>query len=123
VEADALVALALRLSAGELAGIYKSQFSVLRRYESTTLFDSNGRQVSASHQAHGPFQVAADIGASGDDRAWHRVTAWLCGADVDVAPYAAPFEPADRVAAMTHAYWTFVERYDLTPPDIAERPS
>ena len=29
----------------------------------------------------------------------------------------------NRVAAMTHAYWTFVDRYELSPPDIAERPT
>ena len=55
---------------------------------------------------------------------WDRVQQYLAGdTDVDLGPFKPPFRPADRVAAMTHAYWTFVDRYDLTPPDIAERPS
>ena len=48
VEIDAIVAIMLGIDADELATIYRTQFPVLRRYESEALYDSNGRQLPAT---------------------------------------------------------------------------
>ncbi len=47
-------------------------------------------------------------------KVWDRVQAHLEGdQDVDLGPFVPPFQPADRVVAMTDAYEVFTERYDL----------
>ena len=45
VDIDALVAMSLGLTADELCLLYRTQFAVLRGYEKTDLYDSNGRKV------------------------------------------------------------------------------
>jgi len=102
---------------------------VLVNYEAQMMFDANGRQVCGDWHQHGFLQarLEADAKASkppGWRKVWDRVQDHLGGdTSVDLGPFVPPFRPADRVAAMTHAYWTFVDRYDLTPPDGAERPT
>lgn len=124
-EIDALAALILGIRAAGLSAIYLAQFPVLLGYEHEMLFDTNGHQVCGDHHQHGYVQAqveAAGRNTRGWVRVWDRVQSCVAGDDsVDVGPFLPPFRPADRVAAMTHAYWTFVERYDLTPPDTPER--
>jgi hypothetical protein len=126
-ELDALGALIVGVEAAGLVAAYRAQFPVLLGYEHQMLFDRDGSQLCASHQQYG-FHQAEFEKQNRDTRGWigvwDRVQRYLGGAtDTDLGPFRPPFRPADRVAAMTHAYWTFVDRYDLTPPDIAERPS
>lgn len=45
VEIDAIVALSLGVTADELCMIYRTQFSVMRRYDQEDRFDANGRKV------------------------------------------------------------------------------
>ena len=129
VELDALVALAVGWSADQLAGAYRSQFPVLRRNESRMVFDAAAQRVCGVHHSYGYLQAQLEAEAKerrtpGWVKVWDRVQQYLAGdTDVDLGPFKPPFRPADRVAAMTHAYWTFVDRYDLSPPDVTERPS
>lgn len=44
-ELDALVALSVGVTAGELCMIYRTQFPVMRKYDQEELFDANGRVV------------------------------------------------------------------------------
>jgi hypothetical protein len=128
-EIDALGALVVDVDPAGLVAVYRSQFPVLVNYEAQMMFDANGRQVCGDWHQHGFLQarLEADAKASkppGWRKVWDRVQDHLGGdTSVDLGPFVPPFRPADRVAAMTHAYWTFVDRYDLTPPDGAERPT
>ncbi len=45
VEIDAIVAIMLGITAGELLTIYRTQFPVLQKYERDALYDANGRQL------------------------------------------------------------------------------
>jgi hypothetical protein len=128
-EIDALGALIVGVDVSGLAAAYQSQFPVLVGFESSTLFDRYGRQVAAAHHNHGYLQARLEAEAKenrtpGGLKVWDRVQRFLAGdADVDLGPFKPPFRPADRVAAMTNAYWTFVDRYNLSPPDFEDRPS
>jgi hypothetical protein len=109
--------------------VYRSQFPVLLGYEHQMLFDASGRQLCGDWHQHGYLQAQLEAEAKaakkpGWRKVWDRVQDHLAGdTEVDLGPFVPPFRPADRVAAMTHAYWTFVDRYGLTPPDGAERPA
>jgi hypothetical protein len=128
-ELDALCALILGVPAIDLAAVYRAQFAVLLTYEHQMLFDGNGRQLCGDWHQHGYLQAELEAEAKANRtpgwvKIWDRVQRHVAGEeDVDLDPFQPPFRSADRVAAMTHAYWTFVDRYNLTPPDIAERPS
>lgn len=128
-ELDAIGALMVGVDAKGLDAVYRSQFAVLQAYEREMMFDSRGRQLCGDWHQHGFLQAQLEAGAKenrtpGWVKVWDRVQQYLAGDEsVDLGPFKPPFRPADRVAAMTHAYWTFVDRYDLTPPDVAERPS
>jgi hypothetical protein len=110
-----------------LEAVYRSQFPVLLGYEHQMVFDAYGRQLCRDWHQHGYLQAqleaeAKDRKIPGWQKIWDRVQAHLSGApDVDLGPFVPPFRRADRVAAMTRAYWTFVDRYNLTPPKRAER--
>lgn len=128
-ELDALGALILGVDPAGLEAVYRSQFPVLLGYEHQMVFDANGRQLCGDWHQHGYLQAQLEAEAKaakspGWKKIWDRVRAHVEGdEDVDLGPFVPPFRPADRVAAMTHAYWTFVDRFDLTPPDSAERPT
>ncbi|MBM3673032.1 MAG: hypothetical protein FJW86_12755, partial [Actinobacteria bacterium] len=118
-ELDALGALILGVEADGLAAVYNSQFPVLRAYEHQMVFDANGRQLCGDWHQHGTLQAHLEGEAKGNKargwvKIWDRVQAYLDGnTDVELGPFVPPFQPADRVAAMTRAYDVFVQRYDL----------
>ena len=128
-ELDALGALVLGVTPQGLEAVYRSQFPVLQAYEYQMLFDANGRQLCGDWHQHGFLQAQLEAEAKatklpGWRKVWDRVQDYLAGdTSVDLGPFVPPLRRADRVASMTHAYWTFVDRYDLTPPEGAERPT
>jgi hypothetical protein len=128
-ELDALGALILDVDPSGLEAVYRSQFPVLLGYEHQMLFDARGRQICAYHHQHGYLQAQLEAEAKatkrpGWTRVWDRVQRYRAGeVDVDLGSFVPPFRAADRVAVMTAAYWSFVDRYGLTPPKTAERPA
>ncbi|MBV9804741.1 MAG: hypothetical protein JO130_16180 [Solirubrobacterales bacterium] len=128
-ELDALGALILGVDPAGLEAVYRSQFPVLLTYEHQMLFDANGRQLCGDWHQHGYLQARLEAEAKeakppGYTKIWDRVQAHQQGeTNVDLGPFTPPFRPADRIAAMAHAYWTFVDRYELASPDTAERPT
>jgi hypothetical protein len=88
VEIDALAAVMLGITAEELCAIYRTQFSVLRKYERVMQFDANGRQV--------PKEVVKNV-----DR---------LGSRADLGRYELPFTGVDREAEMTMAHAEFTRR-------------
>lgn len=116
-ELDALGALILGVNAEGLAAVYNSQFPVLRAYEHQMVFDAQGRQLCGDWHQYGTLQAkleaeAKDSNVRGWVKIWDRVQSHLAGdADVDLGPFTPPFQPADRVAAMTGAYEVFRQRY------------
>lgn len=119
-ELDALCALILGVESDALAAVYNSQFPVLRIYEHQMVFDDQGRQLCGNRHQHGHLQARLEAEAKQARRRdwvkyWDRVQAHQEGdTGVDLDPFVAPFEPADRVAAMTTAYDVFCDRYGLT---------
>ncbi|MEV7989043.1 class I SAM-dependent DNA methyltransferase [Micromonospora sp. NPDC085948] len=102
VEIDALVALALGLTADELCSIYRTQFAVLRGYDRNVYFyDANGRLV--------PNSVLTVWRRKGDDRitAEERTATNQAG---NTYTYELPFVTLDREADMRQAYAVFAER-------------
>ncbi|AXO37001.1 class I SAM-dependent DNA methyltransferase [Micromonospora echinospora] len=102
VEIDALVALALGLTADELCSIYRTQFAVLRGYDRNVYFyDANGRLV--------PNSVLTVWRRKGDDRitAEERTATNQAG---NTYTYELPFVTLDREADMCQAYAVFAQR-------------
>ncbi|NIL58664.1 class I SAM-dependent DNA methyltransferase [Salinispora arenicola] len=101
VEIDALVALALGLTADELCSIYRTQFAVLRGYDRNVYFyDANGRLV--------PNSVLTVWRRKGD-----RITAEERTATNQAGntyTYELPFVTLDREADMRQAYAVFEQR-------------
>ncbi len=101
VEIDALVALALGLTADELCSIYRTQFAVLRGYDKNVYFyDANGRLVPNS-----VLTVWRKKGA--------RITAEERTATNQAGnayTYELPFVTLDREADMRAAYAVFAQR-------------
>jgi hypothetical protein len=131
-EIDALGALVLGVEAAGLVAVYRSQFPVLRAYESHMVFDGNGHQIAKDHHAHGFIQARWEAEnksrklPKGEKKRgiWERVQAYLDGdLTVNLGPFEPPFTLADRETAMTNAYWAFVGRYELTPTDLGARPA
>lgn len=119
-ELDALGALILGVGSDALVAAYNSQFPVLRVYEHQMVFDAQGRQLCGNRHQHGHLQAEREAEAKEARRRdwvkyWDRVQAHQHGdTSVDLDPFVAPLQPADRVAAMTTAYDVFCERYGLT---------
>jgi hypothetical protein len=118
-EIDAIVALLLGLTLEQLLQMYRSQFAVLRKYETVMVFDGNGRQISSDYHAHGFHQAEWEVGLKAAPTMrgeksmgmWERVQAHLAGdASANLGPFVAPFRPADRELAMSRAYQAFVAR-------------
>lgn len=99
VEIDALVALSVGLSAGELCTVYRTQFPVLRGYDrNVTLFDLNGRVV--------PTPVAQAFKKKGDSISDDERKATHPGSGIEYT-YELPFVTLDREADMRTAYAHF----------------
>jgi hypothetical protein len=91
VEIDAIVAIMLGITAGELLTIYRSQFPVLQKYERDALYDANGRQL--------PGKLASE----------YRKKGGLKNEDltVDGVTYVEPFAGVDRERDMELAHKHF----------------
>ena len=100
VEIDALVALSLGVTADELCMIYRTQFPVMRKYDSQDLFDANGRKV-ADDVAKLDRKLKPGQELSEEDRTWTHPQS---GATY-VFEY--PFRILDREADMREAYARF----------------
>ena len=127
VRVDALGALMLGVTSADWRRLYRSQFPVLLGYEHAKVLSERSpalRRLAPARLPPGSGSKPRRRRARGWVKVWDRVLQHIAGdTDVDLGPFVPPFRPADREAAMTNAYWTFVDRYDLTPPDLAERPS
>jgi len=104
VEIDALAALELGLTLGELCTIYRTQFPVLRDYERDTWFDRNGRIAFTSSK--GLMGVGLDRKTF---ELWqdHLRRGAPLQPEVDTRGLVPPFEVRDREADMGHAYERF----------------
>ncbi|MGX1612697.1 Eco57I restriction-modification methylase domain-containing protein [Micromonospora chalcea] len=101
VEIDALVALALGLTADELCSIYRTQFAVLRGYDRNVyLYDANGRLV--------PNSVLTVWRRKGDGITVEERTATNQAGNTYT--YELPFVTLDREADMRQAYAVFAQR-------------
>jgi hypothetical protein len=102
VELDALVAVAVGVTADELCAIYRTQFPVLRGYDRTGhVFDRNGRLV--------PTAVLNKFRKSGEGIPEEDRTAVHPGSDVAYV-YEAPFRILDRETDLRTAYAEFERR-------------
>ncbi|MGO4593131.1 DNA methyltransferase [Leifsonia sp. 2TAF2] len=98
VEIDAIVALALGLTADELCTIYRVQFAVLYGYDRNTYYyDANGRLV--------PNDVLRMWRTKGERISSDERTATNASGNTYV--YELPFTTLDREADMRHAYTHF----------------
>ncbi|MGC9404943.1 Eco57I restriction-modification methylase domain-containing protein [Streptomyces sp. DZ1-3] len=103
VEMDALVAVWLGVSAGELAAIYRARFPVLQQYEENMWFDGSGRRIAEAHQQHGYGQPKD---------AWKQLTSHEDFPLKGNVPegYEGPLYRANRVEEMRAAHKEFERR-------------
>lgn len=104
VEADALVALHLGLSADELCTVYRTQFAVLFGYDRTKyVYDTNGREVPTPvlqlWRKKGLDEASAD-GMTEEERTHTNASG-------NTYVYELPFRTLDREADMRQAYAHF----------------
>ena len=96
VEIDALAALMLGLTAEQLCAMYRTQFSVLRKYEYSMFFDAAGRKYAKHHQTAGVRQQKGD---------YESILAWLDDPSTPLrVGITAPFTKPDRELEMTRAF-------------------
>lgn len=115
VEIDVLVAISLGITVDELVGVYRSTFSVLRKYEYFCYFDGMGQRIGIDKfpGSRGVAQVKGD---------YQNLQAWFEGEDCgDLLDRYTPFPPdadhdepwfykPDREAEMRAAYAEFEKR-------------
>jgi hypothetical protein len=103
VEIDALAALMLGLTAEQLCAMYRTQFSVLRKYEYSMFFDAAGRKYAKHHQTAGVRQQKGD---------YESILAYEEDPNSPLREgITAPFTKPDRELEMTRAYNVFAERF------------
>ncbi|AKK12015.1 hypothetical protein CUTER_10240 [Corynebacterium uterequi] len=96
-EIDAIVALSLGVTADELCMIYRTQFPVMRRYDTEDLYDAHGRKV--------PKEVAklqAKLDPSGELTVAQRT--WTHPQSGASYTFDYPFAPLDREADLRACY-------------------
>lgn len=93
VEIDAIVAIMLGITAGELLTIYRTQFPVLQKYERDALYDANGRQL--------PGKLASEYRKKGSLKAEDLT--------IEGVTYVEPFVGVDRERDMELAHKHFSE--------------
>lgn len=102
VELDALVAIALNISADELCAIYRTQFPVLVGYDrSSSVFDKNGRLVPTPVLA--AWRQKSEAVSPTDRTSTHPES----GVSYE---YELPFRALDRAQDLRHAYARLAER-------------
>lgn len=103
VELDAVTAVALGISADELATIYRTQFPVLNGYDRNAyLFDADGRLV--------PNAILTAWRQRGDLSTDERIAAHP-GSGIRYE-YLQPFSSRDREADLRQAHAVFLERWE-----------
>lgn len=120
VEIDALAALILGLTSEQLCAMFRTQFPVLRKYEYSMVFDTEGRKICKHHQSagHRQSQLQERAKAGNLPAAWKSIWA-LVQQEVDepgsvdwLGHYTPPFYRPDRETEMTAAYREFQRRLD-----------
>jgi len=102
VEIDALVAIALGVTADELATVYRTQFPVMAGYDRNAhIYDVNGRQV--------PSAILAAWRSHGDALQGDQLTMVHPGSGRRYQ-YVLPFDARDREADLRAAYTEFDRR-------------
>jgi hypothetical protein len=102
VELDALVGVAVGVTADELCTIYRTQFPVLRGYDSASyVFDGNGRMV--------PTAVLSQIRKAGEDLPEDHRTVTHPHSGITYV-YEPPFRTLDRETDLRDAYSEFERR-------------
>ncbi|WP_437737335.1 N-6 DNA methylase [Sorangium sp. So ce1335] len=106
VEIDALAALEMGISIGQLCTIYQTQFGVLREYERTTLYDQRGRIAFTRNQG---LNVGLDREAM---LLWQHCLkeGKPLPKGFDTQGLEPPFEIRDREADMRTAYAFFADK-------------
>jgi hypothetical protein len=119
IELDALSALLMRLPCNLVATVAQLHLGLLSRYDRATLFDCRGRKLSGEFHNRGAIQEATSQ--------FRLALASMTSVDApdgvpELPGYEPPFTSLDRWALFEAAYWDFVDRFGLEPPDSAERP-
>ena len=99
VELDALAALCLGISPDELCTIYRTQFSILRGYEQSDLYDANGRKVPG--EMNKQYRKVGESGMTLADLKWTHPQS-----EVEYT-FEFPFRSFDREEDMRAAYAKF----------------
>lgn len=101
LEIDALLAIGLGLSVGDLVMIYKMQFTTLRKRDRNELyFDANGNEV--------PGDLVSEWLKRGDDLTQDEL--YVQNAAGNYVQYELPFRTLDREAEMREAYAYFEKK-------------
>jgi hypothetical protein len=117
IELDVLVAMSIGLSLDELIAIYRSQFPVMRWYDSTDLYDSTGKVLpNAQRPDNQGGQNTRDAVAESNGEGPISVEIPFDGGDRTVnVLFQPPFERLDREAEYGVAYKEFTKRYGGQP--------
>ncbi|APF40835.1 DNA methyltransferase [Neomicrococcus aestuarii] len=99
IEIDVLVAIGLGISSEELCTIYRTQFPVLRGYEQSDLYDSNGRKVPSDMNSL--YRKVGEAGMTIEDRKWTHPQSGV------EYTFEFPFRGFDREEDMRAAYAKF----------------
>jgi hypothetical protein len=103
VEIDALVAVWLGITEGQVEAIYPARYPVLGDYEDVTWFDAVGRKLAGNWNAFGTGQTKEH---------WEQFQAHNEPGSTTPVPdgYTAPFYKADRIAEYRQAHAAFSAR-------------